>query len=129
MGAAEGKVPISLKQREFTLKQFAKWMGHSNYSAFNKWKKLRVAGFLEKMDCGITRGHNNFYQLQDEPLHREIVVEDIVVIFENRLLLDPVHTAGWNQWQCIESVVKKCASPGKRFGKQRRQSIKQQVKD
>jgi hypothetical protein len=36
LGRAEGKAPISLKQTEFTLKQFAKSMGQPNFSAFNK---------------------------------------------------------------------------------------------
>jgi len=29
--------------------EFAKRMEQANYSAFNKWKKLWVAGFQEKM--------------------------------------------------------------------------------
>jgi hypothetical protein len=36
LGGAEGKPPISLKQTEFSLKQFAKKMGQPNFSAFNK---------------------------------------------------------------------------------------------
>jgi hypothetical protein len=36
LGRAERKAPISLKQTEFTLKQFAKSMGQPNFSAFNK---------------------------------------------------------------------------------------------
>jgi len=39
LGGAEGKPPISLKQTQFTLKQFANRMGQPNFSAFNKWKK------------------------------------------------------------------------------------------
>jgi hypothetical protein len=39
LGVAEGKPPVSLKQTEFSLKQFAQRMGQANYSAFNKWKK------------------------------------------------------------------------------------------
>jgi hypothetical protein len=37
---AEGKAPITLKQTEFSLKQFAKRMRQPNFSAFNKWKKV-----------------------------------------------------------------------------------------
>jgi hypothetical protein len=48
MGRAEGKAPIRLKQTEFFLKQFAKRMGQPNFRAFNKWKRVWVAGFLEK---------------------------------------------------------------------------------
>jgi hypothetical protein len=36
LGSAEGKPPISLKQIEFSLKQFAKRIGQANYSVFNK---------------------------------------------------------------------------------------------
>jgi len=53
LGSTEGKPPISLKQMEFSLKQFAKRMGQANYSAFNKWKKVWVAGFLEKKHWSI----------------------------------------------------------------------------
>jgi len=48
LDGAEGKPPVSLKQTEFSLKQFAKRMGQANYSVFNKWKKVWMAGFLEK---------------------------------------------------------------------------------
>jgi len=47
LGSAEGKPLISLKQPEFSLKQFTKRLRQANYSAFNKWKKVWVAGFLE----------------------------------------------------------------------------------
>jgi hypothetical protein len=40
LGGAEGNPPLSLKQTEFSLKQFAKRMGQPNFSVFNKWKKL-----------------------------------------------------------------------------------------
>ena len=40
LGGAEAKTPISLKQTEFSLKQFAQRMGQPNFSAFNKWKKV-----------------------------------------------------------------------------------------
>jgi hypothetical protein len=36
LGEAEGKALSSLKQTEFSLKQFAKRMGQPNYSACNK---------------------------------------------------------------------------------------------
>ena len=36
LGDSEGKSPFSLNQTEFSLKQFAKWMGQANYSVFNK---------------------------------------------------------------------------------------------
>jgi len=40
LGGAEGKALISLKQMEFTLKQFAKRMRQPNFGAFNKWKTV-----------------------------------------------------------------------------------------
>jgi hypothetical protein len=43
-GGAKGKPTLSLKQIGFTLKQFNKSVGQANYSAFNKWKKVWVAG-------------------------------------------------------------------------------------
>jgi len=48
MGRAEGKAPISLKQTEFSFKQFAKRMGQPNCSTFNKWEKAWVEMFLKK---------------------------------------------------------------------------------
>jgi len=45
---AERKPPVSPKQTEFSLQPFGKRMGQANYSAFNRWKKVWVAGFLEK---------------------------------------------------------------------------------
>jgi hypothetical protein len=53
LGGAEGKAPTSLKQTEFSLKQFAKRMGQPNFSAFNKWNKVWVAGFLKKKHQSI----------------------------------------------------------------------------
>ena len=53
LGGAKGKAPISLKQIEFSLKQFAKRMGQPNISAFNKWKKVWVAGYVENKGRSI----------------------------------------------------------------------------
>jgi hypothetical protein len=61
-GGADGKAAISLKQTEFSLKQFAKRMGQPNLSAFNKWKKVWVAGFLEKKHRSIIPGQNRLKQ-------------------------------------------------------------------
>ena len=63
LGGGEGKPPDSLKQTEFSLKQFAKRMGQANYSAFNKWKKVWVVGFLEKKHRSIIQGQNHLNQL------------------------------------------------------------------
>jgi hypothetical protein len=48
LGGVEGKPAVSLKQTEFSLKQFANRMGQATYSVFNKWKTVWVAGLLEK---------------------------------------------------------------------------------
>jgi hypothetical protein len=53
LGRAKGKAPISLKQTECSLKQFAKRMRQPNLSAFNKWKKVLVAGCLRKKHRSI----------------------------------------------------------------------------
>ena len=58
LGGAEGKPPVSLKQTEFSLKQFTKRMGQANYSEFNKWKKVWVAGFFGKKHWSIIWGQN-----------------------------------------------------------------------
>jgi len=69
LGGAEGKASISLKQTEFSLKQFATRMGQPEVSAFNKWKKVWVAGILKKEHRSITRGQNRFKEVQDVPMH------------------------------------------------------------
>jgi len=60
-------------------------MGQANYSPFNKWKKVWVAGFLEKKHRSIIQGQNCLKQLQDGPLHWETAVADIVVTIEDWL--------------------------------------------
>jgi hypothetical protein len=63
LGGAEANAPIILKDMEFSLKQFAKRMGQPNFSAFNKWKKVWVAGWLKKNHWSIIRGQNCLKQL------------------------------------------------------------------
>jgi len=46
LDGTEGKPPVSKKQTKFSLNQFAKRMLQGNYSAFDKWKKVWVAGLL-----------------------------------------------------------------------------------
>ena len=110
LGGAQGKPPVSLKQTEFSLKQFAKRMGQANYSAFNKWKKGWVAGFLEKKHRSIIRGQNRLKQLRDGPLHWETAVADVFETFETWLLLDNFDNAEWIRRQWVEMFLKKCAS-------------------
>jgi hypothetical protein len=95
LGGAEGKAPISLKQAEFSLKQFAKSMRHPNFSAFNKWKKVWVAGFHKKKHRSIIPGQNRLKQLQDGPLRWEMAVADFLETFDTWLPLVNFNYAEW----------------------------------
>ena len=110
LGCAEGKALINLKQMEFSFKQFAKRIWQPNFSVFNKWKKVWVAGFLEKKHRSIIPGRSHFEKLRDRHLHWETAVPDIVDGFETWLPLKNVGTAKriWQQW--VEIFSKKCAS-------------------
>jgi transposase-like protein len=88
LGSAEGKPPVSLKQAKFSLKEVAQRIGQANYSAFNKWRKRWVAGFIEKKHRSITWGQNRLKQLRDVPLHWETEVTDFLKTFKTRLRLD-----------------------------------------
>jgi hypothetical protein len=109
MGGTDGKPPLSLKHTEFSLKQFTIRMGQANDSAFNKWKKELVAGFLEKKHRSIIRGQNRLKQLRDGPLHWERVVADFLETFETWLPLDNFDNAERICRQWVEMFVKKCA--------------------
>jgi hypothetical protein len=63
LGGAAGQAPISLKHTEFSMTQFAKTMGQPKLSAFNKWKKVLVAGFLRKKYWSIIPEQNCMKQL------------------------------------------------------------------
>jgi hypothetical protein len=54
-----GKPPLSLKQTEFSLKQFAKRMGQLNFGTFQKWKKVWVAGFLRRSFGPVSGGRTD----------------------------------------------------------------------
>jgi hypothetical protein len=88
MGGTKGKAPISLKQTEFSLKHFAKRMRQPNFSTFNKWEKVWVAGFLKKKHRSIIWGQNRLKPLRDGPVHGETVVADFLETFETWLLLE-----------------------------------------
>jgi len=109
-GGAQGKAPISLKQSEFSLKQFAKKMGLPNFSAFNKWKKVWVAGFLKKKHRSIIPGQNCLKQQRDGPLHWEKAVADCLESFEKWLPLENFDNAEWIRRQWVAMFLKKCAS-------------------
>jgi len=109
-GGTEGKAPISLKQTEFSLKQFAKRMGKPNFSTFNKCKKVRVAGFLEKKHRSSIRGQNCLALLRHPPLHWETAVADCLVTSKATLPVKNVDNAGWIWRQWVELFLKKYAS-------------------
>jgi hypothetical protein len=88
LGGAEGKLPVSLKQTEFSLKQFAKRMGQADYSTFNKWKNGSVAGFLEKEHRSIIQGQNRLKQLRDRPLHWKTAIAEFLETLEMWLALN-----------------------------------------
>jgi len=60
LGSATGKALMHLKQ-------FAKRMGQSNFSTFNKWKKVWVAGWLEEKHTLSIRGENHMKQRKMDP--------------------------------------------------------------
>jgi len=110
LDGAEGKHPISLKQMEFSLNQFAKRMGQPYFSAFNKWKKVWVVGFLEKKHWPIIRGQNQLKQVREGPLHWETAVADCFATFENWLPLVNFDNSEWIRRLWVEMLLKKCAS-------------------
>jgi len=93
LGSAKGKAPISFKRTEFSLTQFPTRMGQRNSSTFNKWKKVWVAGFLEKKHRSIIHGQNSLKQLQDGPLHFEMAVKYFFGTIETWLPLEIVENA------------------------------------
>jgi len=95
LGGTKGKAPISLKQTEFSLKQFAKRMGQPNFSMFNKRKKVLVAGFLKKKHWSIIPGQNRLNQLRDGPLHWETADADCLETFKTWLPLEQFDDAEW----------------------------------
>jgi len=110
LGGAKGKASLSLKQTDFSLNQFAKRMGQPNFSTFNEWKKVWVAGFLETKHQSIIPGRNCLKQMRDGPLHRETVVADIMETFGTWLPLENFDYAEWIWRRWVEMFLKKCAS-------------------
>jgi hypothetical protein len=88
LGRAEGTAPISLKQTEFSLKQFPIRMGQPIFTGFNKWKKVWMSRSLEKKHRSIISGHNNVKPLRNRPLHWEMAVADYLKTFETLLPLE-----------------------------------------
>jgi len=110
LGSAEGKPPFSLKQTDFSLKQFAKRMGQPSFCGLNNWNKVWVAEFLKKKHRSIFREQNWLKQGQDGPLHWEIEVAHFLVTFENWLPLVNSDNAEWIRQQWVGIFFKKCVS-------------------
>jgi hypothetical protein len=110
LGGAEGEAPISLKQTEVSLKQFAKRMGQPNFSAFNKWKKVWVLGLHEKKHRSIVREQNRLKHFRDGCLHWERAVADFLPTFTIWLPLVNFDRAEWLPRQWVEMFLMKCAS-------------------
>jgi hypothetical protein len=124
LGGAEGQAPISLKQKEFSLKQFAKWTWQPNFSAFNKWNKVWVAGFLRKKHWSLIQGQNQLKQLRDGPLHWEKAVADFLRTFKTWLPLENFDNAQWIWRQWAEMFWKTCASKVREVTKKGRRGNK-----
>ena len=129
LGGAEGKPPISLKQMEFSLKQFAKRMRQPNFSAFNKWKKVWVAGFPGKKHRSIIQGQNQFKQVRDGPMHWEMAAADFLVTLETSLRLVNFDHVEWIHQQWVEIFLKKWASEIQEARKKGRRGNKRTATD
>jgi hypothetical protein len=105
----EGNATISLKQTQFCLKQFANRMQDRNFSACNRWKKVSVAGFMEKKHRFKIQGQNRCEQLQDGPLLWETTVPDILETIESGLPLENVNNAQLIRREWVRICVKQCA--------------------
>jgi len=102
LGGAEGKQPIGLKQTKCSLKQFAQTMEQDNNSAFNKWKKVWVAGLLKKKHRSILWGQNRLKRVCVGPLHWEMAVADFLETLEKWVPLENFDNAEWIRWQCVQ---------------------------
>jgi hypothetical protein len=129
LGGAEGKAPTRLKYTEFSLKQFAQRMGQPNFSEFNNWKKVWVAGFLEKKHRSIIPGLNHFKHQRDGPLHWEMAVADFLETFEKWLPLENFANAKWIRRQWEETFRKTCASKVRMVKNKRRGCKKRPAMD
>jgi len=99
-------------------------MGLPNFSAFNKWKKVWVAGLHEKKLWSIIPGQNCLKQLQDGPLHWEIANADFLKTFETQQPLENFDNAEWIWRRCVEMLLRKCASEVREVRKKERQGNK-----
>jgi hypothetical protein len=85
-------------------------MGQPNFTPFNKWKKVWVAGILGKKHQSIVRGQNRLKQRRDGHVHWETAVVDILETFETWLPVEHFDNVEWIWRQWVEMFFKKCAS-------------------
>jgi hypothetical protein len=85
-------------------------MGQSNFSIFNKWKKLWVAGFLKKKHRTIIRRQTRLKQVRDGPLLSDTAVADLLATFGTWLPLVNFDNAELIHCLWAEMFLKKCAS-------------------
>jgi hypothetical protein len=78
LGSTDGKLPISLKEKELSMKQSAQRMGQAEYTGYNTWMKVWVAAFAERQGQFIIQGQNCFNQVRDEPLRWETAFVDFL---------------------------------------------------
>jgi len=129
LGVAEGKPPITLKEMEFSLKPVAKLMGQPNISAFNKWKEVWVAVFLEKQHRSVIRGQNRLKQVRYGPLHWETAVADVLATLETWLLLVNFDNAESICQKWVEMFLKNSASKIWKARNKGRRDIKRPAMD
>jgi len=104
-------------------------MGQPNFSTFNKWKKIWVAGLLERKRRSIVPGQKRLKQLRDGSLHWEMVVADILETFGTWLPVENFDNAKciWRQW--VAMFLMKCASEVWEARKKGRQGNKRPATD
>jgi hypothetical protein len=78
LGWAKGKSPTSLKQTEFTFKEFAKTLGQPIFSAFSDCNIVWVAGCLGKKNWYIIPGQTRSNHMRDGPLQWGTAVVDVL---------------------------------------------------
>jgi hypothetical protein len=95
LGGAEGKAPISVMQTEFSSNQFANTVGQPNFSPFDKWKRVLLAGFLKKNHSSIILGPHHSKQWVVVTLQSETAVADGLKSFKTWLPLESFNDTKW----------------------------------
>lgn len=102
MEGTDGTPPFNLKQTEFSYKPFAQLIWQPNYSRFNKWNKLLMAGFLGRQHQSIIQRQICLKQLEDRSLYWETAVAHVLATFEYWIPFDNIDNAEWIWWQWVE---------------------------